>query len=272
MNPKRLFACLLFLALAISPALSAVVYQVKVTNHDGSQGPESIEMAALGHKLKMGVAMAGPNTQGDVIFDGDRKEMVVIDHDSQGYYVIDKATMGQISTQVNAAMAQMEEALKNVPEDQREMMKQMMEKNMPGVGTKAKKPANELKKTGEKATKNGYPCVKYEVWRDGAKTQELWVTNWSNVKGADEMVETFETMASFFNEFMEALPNMADGPADDNVFAHMNELNGFPVVTRAFEGGELQSETVLESVTERDMDPDAFEPPSGYKRQTMGMP
>ena len=52
--------------------------------------------------------------------------------------------------------------------------------------------------------------------------------------------------------------------------ADFTRLDGFPVVTRSFEGGELDSETVLESVTERDLDPDAFEPPKGYRLRTMG--
>ena len=60
-------------------------------------------------------------------------------------------------------------------------------------------------------------------------------------------------------------------PASDrNTIDIFSQIDGFPVVTRDFEGGELESETVLESVTERDLDPDAFEPPKGYRLRTMG--
>ncbi len=61
------------------------------------------------------------------------------------------------------------------------------------------------------------------------------------------------------------------GPSvDDNVFEHMKELGGFPVVTRDFgDGGSLEGETALRSAKRQTIDPDAFEPPSGYKRQEM---
>ncbi len=50
----------------------------------------------------------------------------------------------------------------------------------------------------------------------------------------------------------------------------MNEIDGFPVVTRNFAGGELESESTLRSAEERDLDPDAFEPPKGYRLRSMG--
>ena len=83
-------------------------------------------------------------------------------------------------------------------------------------------------------------------------------------------------MAGFYRELMDSFQDMM-GPglgsffnADRNPIESFNRVDGFPVVTRTFEGGELDSETVLESVTERDLDPDAFEPPKGYRLRTMG--
>jgi hypothetical protein len=50
----------------------------------------------------------------------------------------------------------------------------------------------------------------------------------------------------------------------------MKELGGFPVVTRDFgNDGALKVETVLRSAKRQTIEPSAFEPPSGYKRQEM---
>ena len=50
----------------------------------------------------------------------------------------------------------------------------------------------------------------------------------------------------------------------------MKELGGFPVVTSEFgEDGSLEGESALRSAKRQTIDPDAFEPPSGYKRQEM---
>ena len=98
--------------------------------------------------------------------------------------------------------------------------------------------------------------------------------DWSNVKGGAEVAGTFREMGSVWGEIMDSFQDMAGGSgflgSDDHFANTFNKINGFPVVTRDFEDGELDSETVLESVTERDLDPDAFEPPKGYRLRTMG--
>ena len=55
-----------------------------------------------------------------------------------------------------------------------------------------------------------------------------------------------------------------------NFFEAMDRIGGFPVRGKIFEDGELDEEFSLESVTERDIDPDAFIPPPGYRLRTMG--
>ena len=50
----------------------------------------------------------------------------------------------------------------------------------------------------------------------------------------------------------------------------MDEIGGFPVVGEEFEDGENVEGWSLESITERDLDPDAFEPPSGYRLKNFG--
>ena len=271
---NRWIAVLLALLLP-APLLAGVVYEIEVTDH-GQSPPksESIEAAVEGRHLKMGIASRGRGAQGEMIFRGDRREMVVVDHENQTYTVVDEAAIGQLAGQVNQAMDQMQEALKNVPEDKRAMIEQMMKQKMPGAQAAPERPRSELRKTSERADKNGYPCVKYEVLRGGRKVRELWVTDWSNVEGGSDVVGAFEDMADFFREMLDAIPQMgAGGPGpgfEDPAFEHMKEIGGFPVVTREFDDdGSLEGETALRSARRQTLDPDAFEPPSGYKRQEM---
>ena len=45
---------------------------------------------------------------------------------------------------------------------------------------------------------------------------------------------------------------------------------GFPVVTRELgDDDSLEGESILRSARRQTLDPDAFEPPSGYKRREM---
>ena len=163
----------------VSPLAAGVVYEIEVKDHKQSPPKsESIQAAVEGRNLKMGIASRGDGAQGEMIFRGDRREMVVVDHEDESYFQIDEKTMQQIAGQVNSAMSQMQEMLKNVPEDRRAMIEQMMKQKMPpSAQMPAARPASELRKTSERGEQNGYPCVKYEVWQDGRKTRDLWVTD-----------------------------------------------------------------------------------------------
>lgn len=270
---------LLLLALLVPvPLFAGVVYEIDVTDHEQSPPKtESIEMAAEGRHLKMGIGGGSNDRKGDMIFRGDRREMVVVDHDDKTYVVMDEEAIQGVAGQVNSAMGQMQEALKDVPADKRAMIEQMMKQKMPGQAAQApKRPTSELKKTGERATHNGYPCVKYEVLHNGRKLRELWVTDWSNLEGSSDVSATFGDMADFFREMMDSFSSLGGGAGPmsfgggDTFFEHMKDLGGFPVVTKEFdEDGSLEGEATLRSARRQTLDPDAFEPPSGYKRRQM---
>ena len=59
--------------------------------------------------------------------------------------------------------------------------------------------------------------------------------------------------------------------AEGNPMGEFANIDGFPVLSRHFVAGELESETILKSADERDLDPDDFGVPEGYKLETMGM-
>ncbi len=266
--------------LLASPALAGVVYEIETKDHEHSPPmTETTEVAVEGPRIYMSVAPGRKGGQGKMIFRGDRGdngEVIVTDDDDKSYYVMDDATVEALAGQVGAAMGAMQEALKNLPKEQRDAIeKAMKEGGMPGgMGSIGgpKRSAPEVRKTGERATHAGYPCVKYEVVRDGRKIRELWVTDWSNVEGGGEAREAFAGLIGFFQAMIDSLPELPGG-ADpfDGVDSYAESFgNGFPVVTRSFdEGGDLAEESTLRSARRRSLDPSEFEPPAGYKRRTM---
>ena len=151
------------------------------------------------------------------------------------------------------------------------IMKQQLER---ASGASDTAPRTEYTKTGERETHNGYPCVKY-VGRRGTETVlEMWVTDWSNLKGASEVEGVFRSLGEFATDLMESLQQMG-GPmagalAGGNPFDAFDNIAGFPVVTRSFSGGRPENETSLREVRNETIDPAEFEVPAGYRRQTMG--
>ncbi len=283
---SKALICTALAALAAAPLAAGVVFQVETTYHSGSPGAESSEMSVEKPNIKMEIASgqggSGGADRDEVIFNGVRRQMVVVNHREKSYMVIDSATAeriaGQVQGQMQGAMKELEKRMEGLDPKQREMMEKMLKGKMgaPGAAPGALKSVqSEFRRTGDRATKQGYPCVRYDVIRGGEKVRELWVTDWDNVKGGQDVVDSFKEMASFYGELLESFEQMSGASpgffsADRSPIESLTKVDGFPVVTREFEGGELESETVLESVTERDLDPDAFEPPKGYRLRTMG--
>ena len=264
----------LSLVLIAGPAVAGVVFEVETKDHEQSPPKtDELQMIADGKNISMDIQPSERGGKGGkVIFRGDKGdggEVVVVDDDGKSYFVMDRAAMAAIGGQVSAAMKQVDEMLKNLPKEQQDAIRKARGGMMPGP---PKRESAELRKTSDTGDKNGYPCVKYEVLRGGRKVRELWVTDWDNVEGGAEVVGAFEEMAAFFREMMAGIPNMGGGgggPADIGL-GEMGFDKGFPVVTREFdEDGSLESESALRSAKRQTIDPDAFEPPSGYKRQEM---
>ena len=272
MKRTLILATILMLRL---PAFAGVVYEIEVTGADGSEMVSDSQFSVQDNLIKIVGADAGEKFNGEMIFRGDRREMVVVNHDEKSYLVMDEATLKELAATMNEAMAAMEQALASVPEGQREKFRQMMQSKMPNAGTE--RVPSELRNTGETDTIRGYPCVRYEIWRGGVRTRELWVTDWSNVEGGDEVAAGFQDMAEFFKEMMDSLSSMSgmggfsEGFADSS-FEHMKEMNGFPVVSREFDNnGVFEGMAALKSANVKSLDPATFEPPNGYKRQDLNM-
>lgn len=270
----------LVLGLLAGPAVAGVVFEVETTDHtQGEPRSEVIEIRAEGKNLTMEIPAQGEGSPDAMIYRGVQREMVVLEHQKKTYMLIDEEAVRALAGEVSSALSQIEEAMANIPEKQRAMMEQLLKERMPSPTTEQEKPTVELRKTGKKAEKQGYPCVEYEVWREGQKLRELWVTDWGNVEGGKDVAAAFEGMADFFSELIESIPSVGGGLGGgfgglaDNPMASMREIGGFPVVIRELgEDGSLEGESALRSARRQTIDPDAFEPPSGYKRQEMFSP
>jgi len=257
----------LFLA---THASAGVVLEIETQDHRLNESGTVLALVD-GKNMKMTIISGGEQEKAVMIFRGERREMVVVDHDDKSYMVIDEAMIDEIGDQLSGYEAQMREALEDVPPEQRAMVEQMMKGRMPAPAKAPARSRIELRNTGESDTKNGYPSVKYEATIDGRKTQEYWVTDSDNIEGGDDAIDAFQAMAGFLKEMRDSLPDFGvDEDANDNPFEHMQEMEGFPVLTYDYASdGSIATESSLRSSTQRTVDPAEFEPPSAYKRREM---
>jgi len=256
-----------------SPLNAAVVLEVETRDHRTSPPQtQSSQVTSDGRTLAMGIMRGRTSTEGGMIYRGGRREMVVVNHRDQSYMVLDKQTMQQLTGQLNQAMGQMQDAMKNVPENQRAMMDQMMKDRIPAQQAPKRSP-DQVRRTNDRNTVYGYPAVRYEIWRDDRKIRELWVTDWRNIEGGQEVAALFAEMGGFMEEMTSSLPGGGGGPAkglEDSIFTVMSQVDGFPVGVRDYRpDGTIERESALRSAKSERLGPDAFEPPAGYRRQEM---
>ncbi len=293
--------------LGFSQAVFAgVVFQVETTYHASGGSPESSELSVEGKNLKMEIsssrgrrngggsaeatAIAGESASDSasdsvlgglfsreakpdsefVIYNDSRREIYFVDPENKEYMSLGEISRGTQEIREKkgrGALGGLGGLLGGLTGEQKRAVEGFADKLLEGAAEIAKQQAEanrpEIRRIGDRRTVNGYPCIRYDVYRQGEKVQELWVTDWDNIRGGRQVAGAFENM----NALLDEVAQSNDFPS---MFEAFTKVDGFPVVTREFEGGELEGETVLESVSERDLDPDAFEPPKGYRLRTMG--
>lgn len=264
---------LLASAFFVNQLFGGYVYDLSQTDYSkGKSGKESVTTILVdGAKIKM----SGFDATSEMIFDGESKTMMMVDHGRKSYFEMDQESIAEITSKLKDAMAEMERQLANVPPAQREMMERMMKGKMPGAGEE--RPTNTVKRTGEKDTISGYKVEKVEVSSSDGSGQELWVVPWSELKGSEELADAFKGMSSIYDELLGALSQgpmagMIGQKMQSGWFNELKSIEGFPVAAKSFnQAGKLVSETMLSGIEEKDVDASEFTAPKKYKKQKFKM-
>ena len=274
---KSLVAMILPLALvltAFTARPAGWVFQMTTTVL--ATGASSVgEMIVVGDRIKMSGMGAEAGAEGDMNFLGDVGEigeLVYNDDENRKFFRMNKQTVEELSSQLGDVQRQMDEAMAGIPEAQRRaIMERAGRGGMPGMPGMAV-PVVEVRRTDETATKQGYPCVKYELVVDGRVTQIMWMTEWSNVEGASAAGGTFEKFFGFMTYLREAMPS---GPmfGGADAMQGMDFRERFAVVTVMLDrNGEPTQETVLTDVSRREVDLSEIGPKEGYTEERFGPP
>lgn len=286
-------AVLLIAAIALGQTALGQGYVVEtVTTGDAvsENGVQKTRMSILApHFLKIETQSTEDSADGmrdAVLFRGDLRQLVFVDYRDRSYAVFDESTVKGVARQMEEVKEQMQgmaipkAVLDKMPPEERKKLEEAMQQRpgmLPGRADAVAPDKEEYARTGTLATRNGYPCVKYDVVRGGEKVRELWVTDWDNVKGGADLQLVLGALSNFVDEMMQAMGEAfgageggAFGDAFGNGGGSMDDLlsvDGFPVAVSEWDAGTVTSETVLKSMLRRDMGPEAFDPPDKFKRK-----
>lgn len=179
----------------------------------------------------------------------DKEKIISVDTKEKTYWEqtfaeLEKA-MKAASAKMDKQMGEMQEQLKNLPEEQRKMMEGMF-------GAQGEKAGNvQMSKSGETKTISGFSCTKHEA-REGEKVlMTMWATR--DVKGFDPLRKDYEALSRRMTGMN---PRFMKGLIDA-----MFKVEGFPIQT---EWGGMT--TTVTKVDQRSTPESEFSVPAGYKK------
>jgi hypothetical protein len=258
MRSRFVAGVLLLLAVAF-PSMAGIVIEFE-TSDLGADGRKTLDtVLARDEMLRMEPGNGG--AQGDYVMIFRDATMFLVNTSERTYYRMDEDGAKAIASRLSEAMKQMEKQLAGMPAEQRAMMEQMMKGKMPGMGTP---PEISVKEEGTEKV-GDYSCTKYVVYEDDEKTMEVLAAPLSQVPEAEEVMGAFRGMASLAEKLAGAVSKGPLSGMDQGPFRVMNQMEGFPVLTRQFRNGRAVQETRLTSITSKDLAEDLFSPPDGYK-------
>ncbi|MEX2494863.1 MAG: DUF4412 domain-containing protein [Woeseia sp.] len=263
------------LLIAFSPAFAGTVLELETTEYRGGQRLSgTVEISTRDGMSRVEVSAGDGSETSSIIFRNDKRELTALDHEQREYYVLDEATIEQMGSRLSGAMQQMQDALADLPPDQRAMAERMMKQRLPEAAAEPIRPPTTLHSTGNRDEASGYDCQWHEVHQQGRKIRDLCVTDWDNIEGGRDAADSMLSMAGFFEDMAAAFSGSSGIDlfgGQKEMFRNMRELDGYPVVTREYDAsGKLESESRLVSSSTEDLDADLFEPPQDYRRQKLG--
>lgn len=242
------------------PAADGVLISQKISSNSGTTSTHQVQIEP--HRMRMEMAGGARGGTQVFVFDGTREVMLMIDDAHKTYSEITKADLDAVGAQMSSAMSQMQEAMKNMPPEQRAQVEAMMRgRGMAARGAVAAA-AKPVYKPAGTDTVGKWRCDKYDGYTDGQKTSEICTVDPKVLGFSAADFAVTKDLAAFFQKLMPA--NVSQmfrvGTPEETGFS------GVPVRSVTTIG----SQTITSEITDvhRQAFPDStFQVPAGYQKQ-----
>lgn len=215
--------------------------------------------------------------QGDgkssIIFRGDRDLFWIIDHEEKTYTEITREDLRRLKQKMQQMYKITEKRLSRLSPERREKMKSMLKARMGRTHARIS-----YKKTGSNIKVNQWICDKYMGTAMGEKKKDVWTTHWQNLNLRAGDFSVMVKMSDFFMELAGAFANMRtpirssiDFKVGSKKWAQESGYYGVPVKIITYSNGSKQRMFQIKKIIRQKLDPSIFNPPTGYKKQTMKM-
>jgi Domain of unknown function (DUF4412) len=255
------------LGMPVTAGAGWVIEQVEYANL-GAEGTKTLQYISK-NRLK---------TVGDgnmFIMDFAKNLFIAADQENRVYwsgtvdiYIQEVETFQQAANDL--AREQMEEAMKEMPPDQRksaeDLLQQMRSSKVSSLSRPAaKRPAVKVEPTAETATIAGHQATKIKVYADGKPYQEVWLAKGLTLQADLDLKRLKGIQAQLTQAIMPNIPGR-QAVEEDPAYEQLLE-QGYPIkIIELGEGGAPESVTEVVRLDKRDIPEREFQAPEGYRR------
>ncbi len=266
-------------ALLGTPLSAGVLLDLETIDHSGPEPRALTSALAIDNgRLKMDlVSDAEGGLNHSMIFrSGEEREILIVNHNRKTFQAMAPEAVATLGSEMRLALSDALQEVESLPPEQRAVVMRMLDSQLGVAESRPKLPPSTVLRTSERATHQGYACIQHDVFRQGERIREVWVTPWSTVPGSREALTTLHEMSNFYGEMMATFKRLAARSfggslsLDPYLFEELQQIDGFPILTRNFERGSLATEIVLRSIRQQELDPSELKPPEDYRQTAIG--
>jgi len=254
-SPSLLLALALVLPTA---ALADARIQFQATEGGGAD----LQSLQIGH----GKMRSDVDGNISVILDPGAGTMTMVDHGQRSFTRLTRADIEKLGGAVNAAMAQMEQALANLPPEMRSQVQGMVGGSLPGMGGM---PSVQVVETGQRGNVAGHACSVYQTRMDGKAINESCMGSLSALdalSSADRNV-----LDGAFTMMQELAEGLAQGPMAQMIDLSTFQSGMIPLRMTNIENGRRAS-SEFSGIDTSALPADNFAVPAGYREEKLEMP
>lgn len=229
--------------------------------NEASPGSETII------QVKDGDVLMG-DRDSKMLFKDGKQEIVIIDHASKTYMVMDDAAAKRMEQQVSAAqqqmsamMQQMQKQMENMSEEQRAQMQALMGNRMPSA--MANTPVKTTVKQQGEETVAGVTCTKLLVLVNDKPSGDVCVAR-AGVLGLEN--NDYDSMVKATDAVRTVMARVTGMHDNDTVSMDLRAMKGIPVRMRDLVDGDI---SILKSRSSAKLDGAIFRVPDGYQQRDL---
>jgi len=262
MSTRRVTASALVLATCLTGLAAAA--GVVIEQEQRQPGSEAVLVRTVFY-LDAGRLRIETRTQeGDellVIFRADKPVAWTIDLNEETYYELTPAKIAKMREQMDRMQQEMEDALKQMPPEQRRAAEQMMEQMGQTPGTPR---ATTVRVLGRGEKIDSFVCTRYEVLRGGEREEEIWAAPLEQLQLRPDEYKTLVALVRLFEPLGPQGPTSQLGTLAASE-SEGEKIEGFPVRALSYENGRAFAEERVVRAERQSFDATLFELPAGLR-------